>query len=160
MKVLGIAIVVLGALVFLYNRWIRFSLGTEADKIIEKIQKNRGKSDPRALEDPKNGALVANDVGFRIVTPRGGATDLVWNEIEEIHAFKKDLITTDMIYLAFKVFGKEGHYQMHEEMAGYYDLLQAMQNYLPEFTLEWVLDFPPFATNPRIIWRRAALATA
>jgi hypothetical protein len=42
-------------------------------------------------------------------------------------------------------------------MAGYHDLLQTMQNYLPGFTLNWVLDTasPAFATNHKVVWKRS-----
>ena len=134
----------------------------QADKRLQKILDNPEKLDPRVLEDPKCGTLVAQADGFKITTPKGHVFELLWNEVEEIHAFKKDLLTTDLICLAFKKAGKDEYYDIHEEMAGYYDLSQAMEKYLPGYNISWFPDvaFPAFATSHKVIWKRPALAPA
>jgi hypothetical protein len=135
MYALAIAIVVAGALVFFLRWLINNFVRARANKV------------------------VAKDTGFEIVNPGGSIEELLWNEIEEIHAFKRDLITTDMICLEFKRSGKEQYYEVNEEMAGYHDLLQAMQKYLFGFNLNWIpgTTLPPFATNHQSIWKRSVL---
>lgn len=157
MKALGIAIVAGTAVVVLVERLINWFSRIHANKSVEKILNNPTNADPRVLENPENGTLLANGTGFKIVTRNRDVAELFWDGVEEIHAFKKDLITTDLICLAFKRSGKEGYYEIDEEMAGYYDLLQEMQNHLPGFNLNWVPDTasPAFATNHRVIWRKS-----
>jgi hypothetical protein len=156
---LAIAVVVAGALVFFLRWLINNFVRARADKVVAKILKNPNQPHSRALENPKYGTLVAKDTGFEIVNPGGSGEEVLWNEIEEVHAFKRDLITTDMICLEFKRSGKEQYYEVNEEMAGYQDLLQAMQKYLPGFNLSWIpgTTLPPFATNHQTIWKRSVL---
>jgi hypothetical protein len=64
--------------------------------------------------------------------------------------------------LAFKVSGKDEYYEIHEEMAGYHDLLQDMEKNLPRFNLDSLPDvtLPAFAASHKVIWRRCELAPA
>jgi len=127
---------------------------------VENFLSNSLKGDVRALENSNYGTLVADDAGFKIVTPKGAEAELSWKDIEKIHAFKRDLLTTDLICLAFEKSGTEEWYEINEEMSGYNDLLEALQNHLSGFALVWVLDttLPAFATNHKVIWERNDVA--
>jgi hypothetical protein len=122
----------------------------------ERMLKNPVKTDPRALEDSRYGTLAATDDGFRLSVPQGTPLELSWDEIKEISAYKQDLGTTDLICLVFRKSNDE-RFQIHEEMAGYWDLLQLMEKRLPGFTIVWFLDvaFPAFETNLRVIWKKS-----
>jgi hypothetical protein len=81
------------------------------------------------------------------------------DEVEEIIAFKRDLITVDQNCLMFKEAGTGLGYGVHEEMAGYYDLIfEVLPKHLPGYHVEWILDptFPAFETKPRIVWKRSS----
>ena len=146
-------ILVLIVSVFIDRVWVPF----QARRSVEKILKSGTKSDPRALEDPKYGSVAGEADCLRVVSSKGDSSELRWSEVEEVHAYKRDLFTTDLICLAFKRSGREEYYEIHEEMAGYHDLLEIVPRHLPNFTLEWVLDvaFPAFETNHRTIWKRS-----
>jgi len=123
-------------------------------RTVAKILKKRG-TDPRVLENPGYGML--SDDGERLRLAKGNdKLELPWTAVEEIRAFKRDLFSTDLICLAFKREGKDDYIEVHEEMVGYHDLLEALPNRLPGFTLAWFLDvaFPAFETNHRTIWKR------
>lgn len=154
MNAFGIAVVAVAVAVLLgglIDAWHRFRF----HKLVKRVTANPANSDPRALEDSKYGTVVADSRGLKIKTSAGESAELPWREIAEVHAFKKDLETTDLICLAFKKCGREEYCEIHEEMAGYYDSLQAAEKYLPGFTLNWILDtaFPAFATNHKVIWK-------
>ena len=143
MNALGI-VVVAGAIVFLlglildlFNRvWVR--------RTVEKLLKNKINVDPGALENPKYGTVTANDTSVKILRPKADSAELRWSEIEEVHAFKRDLLTTDLICLAFKKLGRNEYCEIHEEMAAYHDLLEMMQKSLPKFDISWILDVSAF----------------
>jgi len=128
-----------------------------ARRSVAKLLKSKTKHDPRALEDPKYGSVVGDTDGLRIMSSKGDSSELRWSEVEEVHAYKRDLFATDLICLAFKKTGREEYYQVHEEMAGYHDLLEALPSHLPNFTLDWFPDvaFPAFEENHRIIWKKS-----
>jgi hypothetical protein len=129
----------------------------KARRTVEKLLKSKIERDPRALENAKYGTVVGGVGCLKITSDKGKVSELQWNDVEEIHAYKRDLFTTDLICLAFKKSGTEEHYEIHEEMAGYHDLLGVLRSRLPEFTLDWVLDvaFPAFESKHRIIWKRS-----
>jgi hypothetical protein len=159
MKALGIAIVIAGAFVFLFEWFLSRSVRINVDRAVAKSLNNPSKQNLRALENPKYGILSRSGIAFKITAPGGRTAELRWDEIEKIRAFKKDLITTDLICLVFERHDNKEGFEINEEMAGYFDLLKALEAHLPEFNLSWMLDTasPAFATNSQVIWKRPAL---
>ena len=157
MNAFVIAVVVAVGVVLLSIFIDRVLIPFRARRTVEKLFKSTAPHDPRALEDPKYGTVAGGLDCLRITSGKGDASELRWSEIEEVHAYKRDLFATDLICLAFKKSATEEYYEVHEEMVGYHDLLEALQRHLPRFTLEWFLDVavPAFETNHQIIWKRA-----
>jgi len=157
MNVLG-PLIVAGLVVTLVSWGLRILNRFQSRKIVEKLLKNTEKRDPWALENAKYGSLMGDAAGFTVKTPNGQSATLSWDDVEEIYAFKRDLIATDLICLTLKKLGKEEYFEIHEEMAGYHDLLEEMQKRLPKFDLNWFCDvaFPAFETKHQVIWRRAS----
>jgi len=157
MNALGIAVVA-GIILVLVSVFIdRVVIPFQTRRSVEKILKSKTKHDPRALEDPKYGRVVGDADRLKVTRSKGDSSELRWSEVEEVHAYKRDLFTTDLICLAFKRSGKEEYYEIHEEMAGYHDLLEVLQSRLPKFSLEWIFDvaIPAFETKHQIIWKRS-----
>ena len=127
-----------------------------ARRTVEKL-KSKTQHDPRVLENPKYGTVAGGAECLRITSGKGDASELRWSEVEEVHAYKRDLFTTDLICLSFKKSGTEEYYEIHEEMKGYHDFLEVLQCRLPKFTLEWFLDvaFPAFESKHQIVWKRS-----
>lgn len=157
MNALVIAVVAAVGVLLLSLLIDRVLIPFRARRTVEKILKSKTQHDPRALEDPKYGTLAGGVDSLRITSTTCDSSELRWSEVEEVHAYKRDLFTTDLICLAFKKMGKEEYYEIHEEMAGYHDLLEVLQIRLPNFTLEWFLDvaIPAFESKHRVIWKRS-----
>lgn len=138
----------------------RFLVPWQARRGLQKLLNSGAKYDPRALEDPKYGRVVGDAEYLRVKRGKGNCAELRWSEVEQVHAYKRDLFTTDLICLGFKKSGKEEYYEIHEEMAGYHDLLEVLPSCLAGFTLEWFpsVAFPAFKTNHRVIWKRVTQA--
>ncbi len=157
----SIGIVILAAVVFLVV-WLvvdRLWGPSRARRHLRQVLKNGAKSDPRALEDPKYGTVLDAAGRLSIRGPKEELAELSWDEVGEVHAFKKDLVTTGLICLAFRKTSTEQYFEIHEEMAGYYDLVQVLPERLPGFALDWFLSvaFPAFDANHQIIWRRSPI---
>ena len=157
MNALVIAIVAGIALLLIFVLIDRLLIPFQARRSVEKILSSKGKHDPCALEDPKYGSVVGDADCLRVMSSKGDSLELLWSEVEQVHAYKRDLFTTDLICVAFKKCGREEYYEIHEEMAGYHDLLKVLPNRLPKFTLDWLLDvaFPAFEAKHQIIWKRS-----
>ena len=141
MNAVVIAVVVAVGVLLLSLFIDRVLIPFRARKTVEKLLKNKTQHDPRVLEDPKYGIVVGGVDCLRITSSKGDASELRWSEVEEVHAYKRDLFTTDLICLAFRKSGTEECYEVHEEMAGYHDLLEALQRHLPvEFRVIGAVD--------------------
>ena len=125
-------------------------------QMVEKLIKTKSNKGSAVVENPKYGTLQSDDECLTMTSWKGPTLKLRWQEIEEVRAFKRDLFSIDLICLVFKKSGIDEYYEAHEEMAGYHDLLEAMQKHLPKFTLVWMFDVsvPAFKRNERIIWTR------
>jgi hypothetical protein len=157
MNALVIAVVVAGGVLLLSVFIDRVLIPFRARRTVEKLLKSKTQHNHRALENPKYGTVAGGVDCLRVMSVKGDSSELRWSEIEEVHAYKRDLFATDLICLAFKKSGTQEYYEVHEEMAGYHDLLEALQSRLPKFTLDWFSDvaFPAFETKHRIIWKRS-----
>lgn len=158
MNALIIAVVGVTGVLLLSLFFDRVLIPFRARRTVERLLKSKTQHDPRALENPEYGSVAGGVDCLRITSAKGGSSELRWSEVEEVHAYKRDLFTTDLICLTFKKSGREEYYEIHEEMAGYHDLLEVLQRRLPRLTLEWFLDvaFPAFETKHRVIWKRCA----
>jgi hypothetical protein len=155
MSPIVIAVVAALSVLFLFTLVERLLSPVLARRAVARILKTK-RTDPRALENPKYGTL--SDDGDRLRLDRSdGRVELPWKRVEEVRAFKRDLFTTDLICVAFKREGRNEYIEVHEEMAGYHDLLQTLPSRLPGFTLAWFSEvaFPAFETNHRTIWKRS-----
>jgi hypothetical protein len=124
--------------------------------------KSKLNSDPRILENAKNGSVLGNATALEFRGPKGDFSKIRWIDVEEVCAFKRDLLTTDLICLEFKKLGKEEYYEMNEEMVGYHDLLELIPEHLPKFNRGWFssIALPAFASNHQVIWKRTGMGNA
>jgi hypothetical protein len=83
--------------------------------------------------------------------------EMAWNEIEEVIAFKRDLITTDLICLELRS-SQGGAIVVHEEMNGWEEFCGALSRHLdgmPVYEKWWhSIAIPAFETNTTVLWRR------
>ncbi len=97
MSALGIAVLV-GVLLLLVSVFMdRILTPWQARRNVAKILRNKSKIDPRALENPKYGHVVGDVECLRLSSAKGDCSELRWSDVEEIHAYKRDLFTTDLI---------------------------------------------------------------
>ncbi len=101
---------------------------------------------------PRDEPILTTDEGCSC-----GDTRVTWSEIDEVHAFKKALFTTDLICLEF-VTSHGTSFVLHEERPGWDELLEHLPRILSGFPPRdawWgEVAFPPFATSPRILYKR------
>jgi hypothetical protein len=83
---------------------------------------------------------------------------LAWSEVRSITALKRDLSRVDLICLQLE--RSNGQiYEVHEEMVGWPELLEALPRRLPGCLTEGEMlgkvMTPPFAANETVIFRRS-----
>jgi hypothetical protein len=140
-------------LLFMLADWLLMPV--LARRTVTRLLKQTGR-DPRMREHSKYGIVSADGERLRVET-RDGRVELPWKEVAEVHAFKRDIFTADLICLAFIGEDTQSPIEIHEDMAGYYDLLQTLPDRLPGLTSTWFLEvaFPAFEMNHQTIWTRS-----
>ena len=82
-----------------------------------------------------------------------------WSEVRSVTALKRDLSRVDLICLQFERSNGQV-YEVHEEMVGWPELLEALPRHLPgcmnEGEMLAKVMNPPFAANETVIFRRAS----
>ena len=91
--------------------------------------------------------------GFDVVSANGDRGSVVWNEVREIVAFKRGLLTVDLICLGFRVDESECCIEIDEQCEGYEELATEVER---RFEIEsgWrsKVAFPAFETSFRTLW--------
>jgi len=101
--------------------------------------------------------IHCKETGFVVVgsEPRQPKASVRWNSVETVLAFKRDLLTVDLICLAFGA--AEGAIEVHEEMPGWEQLVEQLPSKLPGASpfSEWWQQVaqPPFATCITTIYK-------
>ena len=78
---------------------------------------------------------------------------LQWSDVVEIVAYKRDLLTTDLVCVGFRLHGTDDLIEIDEEMPGF-DLTMAAVATRFQLPDKWWVDvaIPAFATNETTIW--------
>lgn len=101
-------------------------------------------------------SLTVTADGF-IMSRGGHATEISWDEVTRIFTFKRDLMTVDLMCLAFET--SSGAVEIDEDMAGYREVEADMERRLaikPDWKLR--VMFPAFAPNLEAIFERIPAA--
>ena len=126
-------------------------------RTIDRLLRDVRQKDPHARENSKYGSVAGPRDCLRILSGVGSLFELRGGDIEEVHSYRRDLFAYDLICLGFNKSGTDELYEIHEEMEGYADLLDALQCYLPEFSLGWMFDVahPAIETDQQVVWCRS-----
>ena len=84
-------------------------------------------------------------------------TRIEWPEVQQVTAYKADLLTYDSVTLVFLLAGQRGQVTLYEEMEGFEILMKAMTAALPIAPANWYEQIiqPPFATNEMRLFSRS-----
>lgn len=101
-----------------------------------------------------------DDAGMTLIVWHGDnletKTELIWNEVNGVVAYKRDCFATDLICMGFTT--ADGAVELNEGMDGWEALVDAVPSLLPGATSreEWwgKVAQPPFATNPTKLFSR------
>ena len=84
-------------------------------------------------------------------------SSLPWNQVVAVRAFKKDMVSVDLICLQFET-ADGRRCLVHEEMVGWESLVEELPDYLPGFPLYstwWSrVAKPAFAANEQVLYER------
>jgi len=111
-----------------------------------------------AFDGVRRGSVLCDESGVTAtVFERNGTAHnagMKWKEVSGIVAYKRDLLTTDLICLRFT--NGEWNIEINEEMSGWTTLINAIPTYLPGALSpsDWWdrVSHPAFAANPTVLF--------
>lgn len=94
--------------------------------------------------------------GFRVQIGNNSDTTILWSSIDQINAYKIDLMTTDEICLDILANGSV--YTITESTAGYFRFVNTMQQQLVNVKENWEesVILPPFETQFTMLYTRSS----
>src|SRR5205814_1458386 len=98
--------------------------------------------------------MFDNNVGFRIHENLSPIATVLFSEVKEVFAFKRDLLTIDQICFGFRT-GDDGTYcEVDEHMSGYDELQKALESKYGIKLEHWFskVAFPAFESNIASLW--------
>ena len=109
------------------------------------------------MEMSKAEILVATSADFTLLRGERPVAVRAWDDVAVVRAFKRDEITTDLIYLALTM--RDGsEFLAYEDTPGWEDFLEAAEAALPGFprATEWMPQVarPAFERNEKILFER------
>jgi hypothetical protein len=99
-------------------------------------------------------SIIVNDNGFSIqLTDKTKAVN--WTEIQQIEAYKVNLITTDEICIEVEL--QESILTITEETNGWNEFIEKILIVFPEIDKNWwsKVAHPPFQTNHLILYKKS-----
>ena len=98
--------------------------------------------------------LLDDNTGFRIEENFVTVATVLFSEVKEVFAFKRDLFTLDMICFGFRTGDDGSYWEVDEEMSGYNDLLKAVESKYGIKLEHWFskVAFPAFENNFTSLW--------
>jgi hypothetical protein len=79
-----------------------------------------------------------------------------WHDLDSVRAWKQDCFGMDRIWLGFDLRGNDEPVCVHEEMAGYTELVEEIQRQCKGYREDWwyAVAFPAFAENHTLVWEQ------
>jgi len=92
--------------------------------------------------------------GFSLRKGEDEIFSIRWRDVREIVAFKRDLLTSDCVCLAFRVADQDPVVEVNEELEGFILLSDEMMHRFPSISADWLtrVTQPPFAENRQRIY--------
>jgi hypothetical protein len=128
---------------------------------LEQALQRLGQSVQRTLRvhDPANRIVVVSDTGLAVEDALLEETvwSVRWDAIEEIIAFKRDMLTVDDLCLGILPLGGRSYHVCDEDMPGWAEANRALERRFGIRFAEWfpAVAHPAFAENTTVLWRRA-----
>ncbi len=122
-------------------------------KIVEALRSRAG--NPRRAPS----WIAFTDEGFELRADTEFVSGLKWRDVRKIVAFKRDMVTADLVCLAFQCTGQEGVFEVNDEVGGFWDLVNRVKEVFPDSDQEWEESVvqPAFARNAIAIYEIIAL---
>ena len=104
--------------------------------------------------NPPEPPIILTELGFLAGASAGSATEVHWQNVKEVRAFKLDLLTTDEVRFVFSLADGTA-VEVSEEQPGFESMLAEAMHRMPSIR-DWqsAIIKPPFARNETILFPR------
>jgi hypothetical protein len=94
--------------------------------------------------------------GFDVYEGDRQVASVAWDDVDEIVAFKRDMLTWDLVCLEFVLRGRDRACEVNDDAAEFWNLVKHVKEVFPESVQDWerLVVKPAFATNLTVIFKR------
>jgi len=98
--------------------------------------------------------IIIEKSGFSVYEGPECKYFLDWSDIMEIFAFKRDLLSYDLICLGFRIDEKGTYFEIDEEIEGYEEFCSQLKSHFNEIKTDWFSEVahPAFKLNLISLW--------
>ena len=107
----------------------------------------------------RNGAstwVVLTRDGFGLNQGDSRLGSVRWEEVDKVLAFKRDLLTSDEVCLAFEIGDSDTVFEVNEGVGSFWDLVARVKEVFPDSEQDWeeTVVNPAFAENSAVLYER------
>ena len=107
----------------------------------------------------RNGAstwVVLTRDGFGLNQGDSRLGSVRWEEVDKVLAFKRDLLTSDEVCLAFEIGDSDTVFELNEGVGSFWDLVARVKEVFPDSEQDWeeTVVNPAFAENSTVLYER------
>jgi hypothetical protein len=119
----------------------------------------RGKRGSEMRSGGQGPRVSVDDVGFDFFAKDGTVHRVDWSDIDEVVAYKQDLMTTDAVCLEVTP-GRRDVVRLDDDVAGFWILVDKLKERLPTSSQDWekVVVKPAFEANRTVIFQKSPLS--
>ena len=105
-------------------------------------------------KDKPTHEIILDDSGFSVKELGANVAHIRWSDVIEIFAFKRDVLTYDLICLGFRVSDDGTFWEVTEDFENYDQLEAELKREFPGIRTDWFCEvgFPAFEANRTTIW--------
>lgn len=104
--------------------------------------------------------VVLTRDGFDLNQGDSSLGSVRWEEVDRVLAFKRDLLTSDEVCLAFQIADSGTVFEVNESVGSFWDLVARVKEVFPDSEQDWeeAIVKPAFAENSTVLYERPASA--
>ncbi|HTB83348.1 MAG TPA: hypothetical protein VK742_06815 [Candidatus Sulfotelmatobacter sp.] len=162
-QALLIAAIGVAALILIRLAIFRWLIPWYADRTVENLLRDIKEGKPGISQNTTRDYLLEltfDDTGFKLASLKQKEETpifILWNEIVQATAFKRDLFTVDCICLLIKNRDSK-ELELNEDMKGWPEFIESLEKFLPKSKpfSEWLFQVasPAFEANPTEIFSK------
>ena len=100
--------------------------------------------------------IVLREDGFDLYQAEVINSGVLWSEVDKISAFKRDLVTYDLVCIEFVIGAKDSLIEVNDDVEGFWEMVGRLKEIFPDSQQDWELSVikPAFELCETVIYEK------